>query len=540
MATPGMLYVTMQPKPGLPIQQFHEWYNNEHGPTRLRLPKIFSNGLRYQAADSKEPSFLAVYDVTSMSHLETETYTSLRANRSPREAETIGQVDVKRYFWDLASTKESPLFVPIEQLTNDEAEGIILLTVELKLKDAASAEAETVKWYDEHVNMLSKVPGWLRSRVFKTSSLESGVPVSFTALHEFAKNNELGDVAHNAAAHTPGWKDVEEKYATLSAQRSYSLFYVFGPAPRDLQSLSQLEPAKSTFKSADSKTTTTNEPAAVITSYVTARDGLSIPYRLEGNPDPKAPTIAFCNSLLTSLHMWDPLVDILKAQRPQYRILRYDHRGRHAVPSPPTPATLDVLADDLRDLLAALRVPQLAALVGVSMGGATTLNFALRHPGQLSRFVACDFNAASSAANTGAWKERIAVAETPLEDGSAGIGKLAGQTVARWFHPATMQGKKDTAAWMERMVAANDVEGFRYGCQALWDYDLKPRMRECGVPALLAVGEGDGKGALVKAMDGFRGVLGPKGAELAVVPDAGHLPMCENPGPFWDAVKGFL
>ena len=118
MSTPGILYVTMQPKPGLSIDQFHEWYNNEHGPTRLRIPQIFANGLRYQATDGKEPTFLASYDVTSMSLLETETYTSLRANRSPREAETIGQVDVKRYFWDAIASKQAPLFIPIEQLTD--------------------------------------------------------------------------------------------------------------------------------------------------------------------------------------------------------------------------------------------------------------------------------------------------------------------------------------------------------------------------------------------------------------------------------------
>ncbi|KAI1769932.1 alpha/beta-hydrolase [Hypoxylon cercidicola] len=539
MANPGMLYVTMQPKPGLPIEQFHEWYNNEHGPTRLRLPQIFSNGLRYRAADEKEPSFLAAYDVTSMSHLGTENYTSLRANRSPREAETIGQVDVKRYFWDLVSTKESPLFIPIEQLTDDEAEGIVLLTVELKLKDTANAEAETIKWYGEHVNMLSKVSGWLRSRVFKTSSLETGVPISFIALHEFAKSNELDDIAYNAAAHSPGWGDVEAKYATLNSQRLYSLFYVFGPAPRDLHNLSQLTPADSVFKSADSATITSNDPAVVITSYVTASDGLSIPYRLEGNPHPKAPTIAFCNSLLTSLHMWDPFVEILKAQRPQYRILRYDFRGRHAIPSPPVPATLDMLSDDLSAVLAALRISKLDTLIGVSMGGATTLQFALKHPDKLGRFVACDFNVASSPANTSAWKERIAVAETPLDDGSPGIRKLAGQTVGRWFHPSTMR-KQDTAKWMVDMVAANDVEGFRYGCQALWDYDMRAQMKDCRVPGLLVVGEGDGKGALVKAMDGFRGTLGQGGAKLAVVPEAGHLPMCESPAGYWDAVKEVL
>lgn len=532
-----MLYVTMQLRPGLPIEQFHEWYNNEHGPTRLRLPQIFSNGLRYRAADKREPRFLAVYDVTSMSHLETETYTALRANRSPREAETIGQVDVKRYFLDLVFTKQSPLFIPIEQLTDDEAEGIVLLTLELKLKEASDAEAETLKWYEGHVDMLPSVPGWLRSRVFRTSSLEAGAPISFLAQHEFAIENKLRNVSHQAAAF-PKLNEIE-KYATLTSERLYSLFYVFGPAPRDLHNLSQLKASKSAFKSADSTTMTTNDPAPVITSYVTASDGLSVPYRLEGNADPKAPTIAFCNSLLTSLDMWEPFVEILKAQRPQYRILRYDFRGRHAIPSPPVPATLDLLADDLSDVLTALRIPKLDTLIGVSMGGATTLKFALKYPDKLGKFIACDFNVASSPANTAAWKERIAVAESTLEDGSPGIKKLAGQTVERWFAPPTMQ-KENVVKWVVDMVASNDIEGFRYGCQALWDYDMKAQMKDCRVPGLLVAGAADGKGALVKAMDGFKGILGPNGAELAVVPNAGHLPMCENPSGFWEAVKGFL
>ncbi|KAH8678227.1 Alpha/Beta hydrolase protein [Xylariales sp. PMI_506] len=537
MATPGMLCVTMQPKPELLPAQFHEWYNNEHGPTRLRLPQIFGNGLRYQAIDGKEPTFLAAYDVTLMSHLETETYLTLRANRSPREADTIGQVAVTRYFWDLVESKQSPDFVPSEKLSDEEAEGTVLVVVEFDLTDEANAEAELLGWYkEEHLDMLSKVPGWLRSRVFKTSSLETGVRTSYIGYHEYAKQNGLGGPAHEASRVTPRAELVKTKYATLKNRRTYSLFYVFGPGPRDLSSLSQLPAATSTFTSADGKTTTTNSPEPVISSHITTSDGLSIPYLLEGNPDPKAPVISFCNSLLTSLHMWDPLVKILKAKRPQYRLLRIDSRGRHAVPTPPVPVTLDMLSDDLKSVMEALRIPKLETLIGVSCGGATTLRFALKYPELLNNFIACDFNAASSPANTNAWKERITVAETPLEDGRPGIHNLAGVTVERWFHPETMK-KTEIVNWMVDMVAANDVQGFRYGCQALWDYDMKSAMKDSKVPGLFVVGEGDGKGALVKAMDGFRGNLGQNGGELAIVPDAGHLPMCENPEGFWTAIE---
>jgi pimeloyl-ACP methyl ester carboxylesterase len=534
-----MLYVTMEPQPGLNIDQFHEWYNNEHGPTRLRIPEIFTNGLRYQATDGLKPTYLAVYDVTDMHHLETPTYTTLRENRSRREAETIGQVAVVRHFYDLVSSKESSNFQPIESLTNDEAEGLVLVSVEVTLKkDSPGALDEVKKWYEEeHVPMLSKVPGWLRTRIFQTSSLEGG-DIKLVSLHDYAKKNGLGGPEHKASMDTKWREEVFSKYIADKGRRTYSLFYVFGGGRRDLSSLSRL-PGSAVFTSVDGKTHTIPGPNAVISSEVSARDGLDIPYRLEGNPSPSAPVLAFVNSLLTSLHMWDPLIELLKKARPEFKILRYNHRGRNELPSH-VPATLDILADDISDLLTELRIPKLHALIGVSQGGATTLKFALKYPSKLDRFIACDFNVASSAANTQAWKDRIAVAESTSEDGTPGIRKLAAATVERWFHPHTMTEKKDTADWMTEMVSKNHVQGFRYGCQALWDYDMKAELGSCTVPGLLVVGEGDGKGALVKAMDGFKDKVGEKGVDLKIVPLAGHLPMAESPNEFLEAVVNFL
>jgi len=548
MAGKGLLHVTMEPREGLSLDQFNEWYNNEHGPTRLRLPHIFPNGLRYRATDGEKPTFAAIYDVTDMDYLNKPIYTDLRANRSPREANTIGQVDVDRRFFDLVAEQKSPLFMPVEQLTDVEAAGLVLINVEVSLREGAD-EKEVIRWYtEEHIPMLAKVPGWLRSRVYRTpSTVEPGSTQQrrIVTLHEYAKENGLGGPEHEASMATPWRNDVFAKHIDQKFRRAYELFYVFGPGPRDLQSLSRL-PETASFVSADGKIEThAGGPSreAVITAYVNTADGLAIPYRLEGNPSADAPTVAFSNSLLTSLAMWDPLVTILKTKRPDLRILRYDTRGRHDVPSPPVPATLDMLASDLATLLSGLRIEKLHALVGVSMGGATTLKFALKYPQRLEKFVACDFNVASSDANTAAWKDRITIAEDQSPD--SGIRKLAGVTVERWFHPQTMTKKPNVAKWMTSMVAANSVQGFRYSCQALWDYNMREEMTKCQVLGLFVVGDQDGKGALVKAMDGFKGLLGTQregkgGAELKVVPTAGHLPMCESPEGFWEAVEGFL
>ncbi|KAK2596740.1 hypothetical protein QQS21_006195 [Conoideocrella luteorostrata] len=526
----------MNPKPGLPHAHFHEWYNNEHGPTRLRLPEIFPNGFRYKAVSADQPAFMAVYDVTAMQHLERETYTALRADRSPREASTIAQVDVKRHVYDLLYTKESSQFTPIENLADRESEGIVTVAVDITLTDADGAGHQYQKWFEEeHAELIAKVPGWLRSRLFRTSTIEGSGQIVYFCLHDYKEENGLGGLEHKAYMDTPRRRDLFDKYVASKGRQIWSLFYVFGPAPRDLASLTQLS-TSAAFTAPDGKSSTTPGTDAVISSYITTKDSLTIPYRLEGNASPNAPTVAFSNSLLTSLHMWDSVIAILKRNRPDLRILRYDTRGRHGIPQPPVAASLDTVTDDIAFVLDALRISKLHTLIGVSMGGATVLNFAINYPARLEKFIACDFNTASSPKNTQAWKDRISVAEG---DDGRGIEKLAAQTTKRWFHPASM-ANEDIVQEMTQMVAANNVAGFKNSCTALWEYDLKPRMRECGVPGLFVVGDSDANGALVKAMDGFKELLGSKGADLKIVPRTGHLPMFEDPAAFWDAIQDYL
>ncbi|KAI6778659.1 uncharacterized protein J7T54_002927 [Emericellopsis cladophorae] len=535
MPTPGLLQALMQPKPTLDLPVFDEWYQNEHGPTRVRLSDIFGNGVRCRALDEREPTFAAFYDVKDIHDLETERYLTLRANRSKREASVVAQIDITRGFWDLIHERSADGFKAPEDTTDQDALGRVLLAVDLTPNEDPQAKEELQKWYgEENVDMLSKVPGWLRSRMYKTSVVEDGkATFRFLGLHEFAKNNGIRGPETQTALATPRAGEVMIKYTAASDRRMYELFYVFGSGARDLENLSKL-PSDAAFFSTDERTRTLTGTDPVIESYVPMADGLDIPYCLEGNKATDAPTVAFCNSLLTDLHMWDPLIELLKKERPDLRILRYDVRGRHAIPQPPKAATLDTVTADLQALLDGLRIAKLEALVGVSMGGATTLNFAMQHPDRLKKFVACDFNVTSSTANTQAWKDRIAMAEV---DNNQGIKKLAEQTVARWFHPDTKPATKD---WMVEMVSRNDVQGFAHSCTALWDYDLKPKMDGCTVPGLFVVGEVDGKGGLVKAMDGFKGELGGHGAELKVVEGAGHLPMCEQPQGFWNTIREFL
>ena len=288
MSNPGLLHVAMRPNEGLSLDQFHDWYNNEHGPTRLRLPKIFPNGFRYRATDGLDPPFLAIYDVKHMSDLETPVYTSLRENRTKREADTIGQVQVDRRFFDLVGSRAAPDFKPLEDLTDAEAEGAVLVAAEITLKGGEGAEAAYNDWLlGEHIDMLSRVPGWRRTRLFRTSALEKGAETRVLALHEYTKENGLGGPEHLAAMDTPLRNEVFAKYVGEKKRRTYALFRIFGSGPTDLASLSK-RPADAKWVSTSAQdltaTITTPGPDASISSYVRTADGLTIPYLLEGTP----------------------------------------------------------------------------------------------------------------------------------------------------------------------------------------------------------------------------------------------------------------
>ncbi|KAL2887015.1 3-oxoadipate enol-lactonase 2 [Ceratocystis lukuohia] len=530
---PGLLFVYMAPKPTLPIAQFHEWYNNEHGPTRLRLPAIFTNGLRYVGNDGLDPPFLAIYDVTSMHWMREPVYTNLRANRSPREAATIGQVAVDRRFYDLVATHAKQGFAPAEQLPSGGALGRILVVEEVEVGGGTSDAAVNnyiQAFSDVRGPLLAKDVGWLRSRLFRTSTVQddgdSAQDNRFAVLHEYESTNFNPEIE---AAKGGG--------IVSASVRTMKLFYVFGPAPRDLDHLAALPSDSPEFVSADGKSlVTVPGPSGNLQSTVIAPDGLVIPFQLEGNPSPDAPTVAFCNSLLTSLHMWDDFVEILKKERPDLRILRYNHRGRGELPAE-VPVSADQLADDLASVLDALRIEKLHVLIGVSLGGVTTLNFAIRHPRRLAKYIACDFNVCGSASNTAAWKERTAIAEA---DGGNGIKhELAPATVQRWFHPVSME-KTAIVNKMTQMVSQNNLTGFRYGCQALWEYDLKPKMGSCKVPALFIAGDGDAGGKFLTIMKAYEKQVGFDKAEFRSVANTGHLPMTEDAVAFWEAVKDFV
>lgn len=582
--TPGILYVTMNPHDDLSPDQFHDWYNNEHGPTRLRIP-YFLTGFRYQATDlaadgaagSKEkPEWMAVYDMDDMNQLNSESYLSLRGPplKSEREATTMKKIDVNRKSYDLIFESRKDGYKSAAEVQSEgQQPPPALISALITLKSDADVD-DFHKWYnEEQIPLLTKVPGWRQTRRFKSSAVVKPLgpqdeikEVEYIVLHEFDGQNVIGGEEWTACISTDWTKKVMTEYFGTFTSRFYKLSYTFGPAPRYLSSLTTGSVAP--FTSPDGLTkeipATPTTPGA-IESYITTRDGVILPYRLEGSPDPNAPLIILSTSVMVNWHIYDAFLASFMSQRSNqnYRVLRYHTRGRGAAAGT-QPITIDVLADDMVDLLDALRVPRAAAAIGVSLGGVSVLNLALKHPSRVAAFVACDTNAAAPPTNAAAWDKRVAVAEaqgsTAAEyGGAAGIPEpwrwtsvggvsaeseadkvigenLADETVKRWFVDESFD-KGEIESRIEdvkRGVATNSLEGFKKVVRALHAYDVADEMKASKVPGAFLAGAGDG--AVPKGMRKMAETYGGGKGVYFEVEQAGHLPMVEKP----DIVAGFV
>jgi pimeloyl-ACP methyl ester carboxylesterase len=542
----------MQPDPTLPVSKFHDWYNNEHGPTRLRLPFV-ANGFRYRASDppnvgiDEMPEWMAIYDITDMDALMQRPYLRLRdpPAKSQREIDTMAQIKVVRKLYDFVESRESEAFKPLDCVDN-EGEGNVMVAVFLHLYPGADRMAELDKWYrQEHIEMLSKVPGWLRTRRYVTSSVDSRSAVEYLALHEYSPNNGLNGPEFKAATTTEWASKVMSTVVRQKNRRVYNLYYTFGPAPRSLASdLSSWE--LSDPESSETRTTPESAGGAgAIESWVTTSDGVELPYRLEGSPDPHAPLIVLHSAILVTYGIWDGFIASFFS-RPEnrgYRVLRFLTRGRSSKCGTQR-ITVDLLASDIIALLDALRVKKTAAVVGVSLGGVTALNTALKYSERIASFVSCDTSSKSPTGNSKAWGDRIAVAENESSSSLSGelvVGKdLAEMTTRRWFVPESYDegAMEKRCREVKEMVATNNFAGFKKSVEALFDYDLTSQMKSSKVRGAFVVGGSDG--VLPGTMKEMAGAYGENGAEYRVIDGAGHLPMVEKPREFADIITKFV
>lgn len=235
------------------------------------------------------------------------------------------------------------------------------------------------------------------------------------------------------------------------------------------------------------------------------------------------PAVVFANSLGTDFRLWDALLPHLPEG---LRLVRYDKRGHGLSGETPGPYSIDQLADDAAGLIRHLDLSD-AVFVGLSIGGLIGQSLAMRH-GDLLRALVIS-NSAAKIGDSAMWQDRIAAIR---QSGLPGIGPA---TMERWFSPG-FRASGAAAPW-QRMLERQPVGGYIACCEAIAAADLRDRAARLDLPVHLIAGELDGSTPpdVVKSTADLIA-----GAQLDVIPGAGHLPCVEAPAAYAGILTRFL
>jgi 3-oxoadipate enol-lactonase len=252
-------------------------------------------------------------------------------------------------------------------------------------------------------------------------------------------------------------------------------------------------------------------------------DGTAIHYEIEGRAD--GPLLVFSNSLGTNLHMWDG--QMAEATGLGFRVVRYDQRGHGKSAVPAGPYKLDRLAQDVIDLLDALKIEK-AAYCGLSLGGMTGMHLGKRQSRRFSRIALC--NTAAFMPPKDMWDARI----KSVTDG--GMESVVDAVVERWFTLAFRQKEVKEVKRIRAQILATKPAGYAGCCAAIRDMDERDHFGLIETPTLVLIGARDP--ATPPEKGDYIAERIP--AAQKQVLDAAHLSNVERPEDFNRVVLGFL
>jgi 3-oxoadipate enol-lactonase len=247
---------------------------------------------------------------------------------------------------------------------------------------------------------------------------------------------------------------------------------------------------------------------------------VTLHYRLDGPHG--APPLMLCNSLGTTLEMWDPQVEALTTR---FRLVRYDRRGHGRSPAPPGPYSIEDLGRDALDLLDDLGIER-ASFCGLSIGGMVGMWLASEAPERIDRLVLC--STAPTLPPREQWLDRAATVRAD------GVSAIADAALDRWFTPLAPESLRES---FRAMLVGTPAEGYAGCCEALADLDLRDRLAAIGAATLVVTGEGD---PVAPPETGEQLAASISGARHVTVAGARHITNAEQPSTFTQHVLAHL
>ncbi len=235
-----------------------------------------------------------------------------------------------------------------------------------------------------------------------------------------------------------------------------------------------------------------------------------------------APLVVLGPSLGTSTILWDDVVPLLADD---YRVSAWDLPGHGAGPVATGPFTVA----DLADAVAAAVPDETFFYAGVSLGGATGLELALRHGTRLR--AAAIVASGAVLGDPASWADRAAQAR------AQSTSSLIIGSAQRWFAPESMARRPELSGRLLHVLQDADDESYARCCEALGAYDVRSSLGRVEVPVLAAWGAFDAVAPEEKAIEIAGGVVRGRTAR---VDDAGHLPPAEQPEAVASLLRSFF
>jgi 3-oxoadipate enol-lactonase len=240
-------------------------------------------------------------------------------------------------------------------------------------------------------------------------------------------------------------------------------------------------------------------------------------------------TLLFLHAFPLSARMWEPQLGLAEHG---WHVIAPDLRGFGNGGSDPSADAMDDYAADLIDLLDALHVHD-AVVGGLSMGGYVAFALFRLAPRYIKGLILADTRPHADSAEALEGRRRML---TLLADG--GIDAVAAEMVPKLLGETTRRGRVDVVERVRRLIGENGPTAVSGALHAMMTRaDSTPLLANIHCPTLILVGEEDTLTPPAVAEELRQKVAG---AELVVLPGAGHLSNLEAPRAFNRALAHFL
>ena len=243
--------------------------------------------------------------------------------------------------------------------------------------------------------------------------------------------------------------------------------------------------------------------------------------------DARGLPVVLLHAFPMSSAMWEPQLEALKA----YRVILPDFRGFGATPLS-SPWFIEHAVDDLFETLTAAGVEK-AVLVGLSMGGYVALRAVEKNPSRVKALVLCDTRSEADA-NENKIKRAAAVDFVRTRGVAPFLEPFLNDALA----PKTKAEKPKVVEFLKGVALKSSPDAVMAALAALASRgDMTSALSAIKIPATVFLGSQD-KITPLPLAEALRARI--PGAELHLIPDAGHFSNAENPVAFNERLVSFL